>query len=98
MCHQFLDARYHAFNCKKAALAVFAFLEKARKIIDVGIHLGISLSTLGIIVLYSFGIISFFSPIKACFRGSYFFCAKELVGCPTRFLDPRFLGSAPLCL
>ena len=39
-----------------------------------------------------------FSPIKACFRGSYFFCAKELVVWTPRFLDPGSLRNRPLCL
>ena len=39
-----------------------------------------------------------FSPTKACFRGSYFFCAKELVVCTSWFLDPGSLSNRPLCL
>ena len=36
--------------------------------------------------------------LRLALRGSYFFCAKELVVCASRFLDPGSLGNRPFCL
>ena len=68
------------------SLVVFS----SEKIVLIGVALGsFVFRQLGLALM---GFFLFFPQLRLALRGSYFFCSKDLVVCPTQFLDPRFLG------